>query len=416
MEGIAYGGDYNPEQWPASVRLEDLELMKEAGVNFLSVGIFSWALLEPAEGDIRLRLAGRGAGQPRRASASRWPWPRPRPLRRPGWSASIRKSCRSRLTGPCWDRAHGGTTRRRRPFTAATPPASPASSPNGTRTTPRWRCGMWTTNWAATSPSSTARRTPRRSARGWNGATAASSALNAAWGTAFWSQNYGSFEEILPPAVAPSTLNPGQQLDFQRFNSWALMDYYRELVAVLREVTPGGPLHHQPDGLQRHQIHGLLRLGQGPGRHRQRPLPGGRRSRAAHRTRVQRGPHPGNCGRRPVDPDGTFDVGRQLAAAQPAQDARRNAAQLAGARGPRRGRGDVLPVAAELCRVREIPLGHGPARRPGHPGVARGGGAGVCAEAARAGPRFPGGIPGWPSCSITRPGGPAKSTPSRART
>ncbi len=41
--------------------------------------------------------------------------------------------------------------------------------------------------------------------------------------------------------MAPTTLNPGQQLDFQRFNSWALMDYYRELVAVLREVTPGIP-------------------------------------------------------------------------------------------------------------------------------------------------------------------------------
>ncbi|MBA4103047.1 MAG: beta-galactosidase, partial [Arthrobacter sp.] len=50
IEGIAFGGDYNPEQWPVSVRLEDLELMQEAGVNFLSVGIFSWALLEPAEG------------------------------------------------------------------------------------------------------------------------------------------------------------------------------------------------------------------------------------------------------------------------------------------------------------------------------------------------------------------------------
>ena len=46
IEGIAFGGDYNPEQWPVSVRLEDLELMQEAGVSFLSVGIFSWALLE----------------------------------------------------------------------------------------------------------------------------------------------------------------------------------------------------------------------------------------------------------------------------------------------------------------------------------------------------------------------------------
>ncbi len=63
---------------------------------------------------------------------------------------------------------------------------------------------------------------------GWNGGTVPSTALNASWGTAFWSQNYASFDEILPPGVAPSTLNPGQQLDFQRFNSWALIDYYRE--------------------------------------------------------------------------------------------------------------------------------------------------------------------------------------------
>jgi beta-galactosidase len=49
--GLAFGGDYNPEQWPADVRREDLSLMKEAGVNLLSVGIFSWALLEPREGE-----------------------------------------------------------------------------------------------------------------------------------------------------------------------------------------------------------------------------------------------------------------------------------------------------------------------------------------------------------------------------
>jgi len=48
--GLAFGGDYNPEQWPAEVRLEDIGLMKEAGVTLLSVAIFSWALLEPREG------------------------------------------------------------------------------------------------------------------------------------------------------------------------------------------------------------------------------------------------------------------------------------------------------------------------------------------------------------------------------
>ena len=47
---IAYGADYNPEQWPEEVWDEDVRLMWEAGVNLVSVGIFSWALLEPEPG------------------------------------------------------------------------------------------------------------------------------------------------------------------------------------------------------------------------------------------------------------------------------------------------------------------------------------------------------------------------------
>src|SRR5262245_21274113 len=47
---VAYGGDYNPEQWPEEVWKEDVRLMREAGVNLVSLGIFSWALLEPQPG------------------------------------------------------------------------------------------------------------------------------------------------------------------------------------------------------------------------------------------------------------------------------------------------------------------------------------------------------------------------------
>jgi beta-galactosidase len=50
VPGLGYGGDYNPEQRNQDVQLEDIELMKEAGVNLLGVGIFSWAMLEPREG------------------------------------------------------------------------------------------------------------------------------------------------------------------------------------------------------------------------------------------------------------------------------------------------------------------------------------------------------------------------------
>jgi len=42
-----YGGDYNPEQWPEEVWSEDVRLMKRAGVNLATIGVFSWAMLEP---------------------------------------------------------------------------------------------------------------------------------------------------------------------------------------------------------------------------------------------------------------------------------------------------------------------------------------------------------------------------------
>lgn len=52
-------------------------------------------------------------------------------------------------------------------------------------------------------------------------------ALNHAWGTAFWSQRYSDWEQILPPRLAASHPNPTQQLDFKRFSSDVLKDYLR---------------------------------------------------------------------------------------------------------------------------------------------------------------------------------------------
>ena len=49
---LLHGGDYNPEQWLRypEVLKTDIELMKKAEINCVSVGIFSWAHLEPQEG------------------------------------------------------------------------------------------------------------------------------------------------------------------------------------------------------------------------------------------------------------------------------------------------------------------------------------------------------------------------------
>ena len=47
-----HGADYNPEQWldRPDILAKDIELMKEANCNVVSIGMFSWAMLEPVEG------------------------------------------------------------------------------------------------------------------------------------------------------------------------------------------------------------------------------------------------------------------------------------------------------------------------------------------------------------------------------
>ncbi len=43
---ILYGTDYNPEQRPENIWLDDMRLMKLASVNLVSINIFSWASLD----------------------------------------------------------------------------------------------------------------------------------------------------------------------------------------------------------------------------------------------------------------------------------------------------------------------------------------------------------------------------------
>ena len=49
---MLHGGDYNPDQWKDYPQIleEDMRLMQLANCNEMSVGIFSWAALEPEEG------------------------------------------------------------------------------------------------------------------------------------------------------------------------------------------------------------------------------------------------------------------------------------------------------------------------------------------------------------------------------
>lgn len=46
---VLYGGDYNPEQWPEEIWEEDMRLFKLAGIDEVTLNVFSWAALQPSE-------------------------------------------------------------------------------------------------------------------------------------------------------------------------------------------------------------------------------------------------------------------------------------------------------------------------------------------------------------------------------
>jgi beta-galactosidase len=48
---ISYGGDYNPEQWPEDVWQEDMRLFKKAGIDTVTLNVFSWASIQPSENE-----------------------------------------------------------------------------------------------------------------------------------------------------------------------------------------------------------------------------------------------------------------------------------------------------------------------------------------------------------------------------
>ena len=239
--GIAYGGDYNPEQWPEELRKEDLRLMAEARVNFLTVAVFSWALLEPAPGvfdwgwldRVMDDLAEAGiAADLATATASPPPWfsssnPETLPVRADGtklWWGSRQAFCPS---SPVYRQAAVRLVEAIANRYAAHPALAMWHVHN------EYGCH----NAACFCDTSAA------AFRAWLEERYGDLAsLNEVWGTAFWSQRYSSWAQIIPPRTTGAISNPGQQLDWARFCSDELLACCLAEIAVLRRVTPGVPV------------------------------------------------------------------------------------------------------------------------------------------------------------------------------
>jgi beta-galactosidase len=241
--GLAFGGDYNPEQWPREVWAVDHLRMSEAGITFASVGIFSWAHLEPEPGRYELDwladvLDGLHAAGVRVDLATATASPPPWLARLHPESLPVDHDGRTRWPGARQAYCPSSTAWRERAVALVEQIAGRFGSHPAVAL---WHVGN---------------EYGCHTSRCYCDACAAGfrtwlleryddlAGINHAWGTAFWSQRYSDVEEILPPRLTPdgAWANPTQQLDFRRFASDLLLSEYVAERDVLRRLSPGVPV------------------------------------------------------------------------------------------------------------------------------------------------------------------------------
>lgn len=242
VEGLLYGADYNPEQWPESVWTQDANLMKDAGVTMVTLGVFSWARLQPAEdewdfewldGLMDLFHSHGIAVDLATATASPPAWfVRQYPETLPVTADGVRLEFGSRQhycpSSPIYRAA---ATRLARAI-AERYGEHPALA--------LWHIHNEYGDHVTECFCDVSAEDFRRWLKERFGDDIAQ--LNFAWGTEFWSQRYSDFSQIEPPRKAPGPINPGQLLDWRRFSSDALLACFLGERAVLKEVTPEIPV------------------------------------------------------------------------------------------------------------------------------------------------------------------------------
>ena len=183
--GIIHGGDYNPDQWldRPEILEEDLQLMKRANVNCVTLGIFAWSRLEPEEGRYDLE-----------------------------W-----------LTGIIQRLYENGI------YTILATP---------TGAMPQWLTGKYeevlqvneygVRNFPGKRhnycPSSPVMREKYGSL----------DRLNAAWWTSFWSHTYTDWSQVRSASARGEDLVHGQNLDWKRFVDSRQLDFCREEIRAVR--------------------------------------------------------------------------------------------------------------------------------------------------------------------------------------
>ena len=240
--GIAFGGDYNPDQWSEETWDDDVCLMKKAGVNTVALAIFSWDRIQPQENrwdfgwlDRIIDKLGKAGIATDLASAT---------ATAPLWLYEKHPEVL-----PCDKFGHPVNAGSRQSWSPTSPVFKEYALTLCRKLAERYGANPYVTAWHMGNE------------YGWNNRNDYSDnalnafrlwcerkygtigALNQAWGTTFWGQEMNSFDEVLIPRFmgADSMVNPGQKLDFERFGNDMLLDFYKAERDAITEICPDKP-------------------------------------------------------------------------------------------------------------------------------------------------------------------------------
>lgn len=253
---MLHGGDYNPEQWLEYPEIleEDIIRLKEAHCNTVTLGVFSWAFLEPAEGEyhfkwmeqcierlyengIRVILATPSGARPR-WMAQKYPEVlREDSDRRRNLFGERHNHC---YTSPVYRKKIREMDR---------------------RLSERFGSHPAVILWHISNELGGECHCPlcQEAFRGWlKERYGTVEELNRRWCTAFWSHTYQSFDQVESPSGRGDQTLHGLNLDWKRFVTHQTLQFALEEISAVREGGSKLPttanLMYYYDGLDYHKF------------------------------------------------------------------------------------------------------------------------------------------------------------------
>lgn len=241
VNALLHGCDYNPEQWldRPDILEEDIRLMKKAGVNVVTLGVFSWSIYEPVEGeyhfqwlkDIMDNLYENGIytilATPSGARPAWLDHKYPDAMRTD--SKGIRNLHGERHNNCMTSENYRMMVRKIDTKIVETFGSHPGLI-------------MWHIDneigsdcWCDAC---------KKKFQGFLRETYDNdiNKLNQAWWTTFWSHRFDDFDQIDPPTARGEKHIHGLNMDWKRFCTWNTIDFMRNEIAICKEKTPHIPV------------------------------------------------------------------------------------------------------------------------------------------------------------------------------